>query len=252
MREILPADPVRRRLIYVVDSADFMKMDGKRLAAIEKSGEARVVELRALSEAPSVSLGRRILVDNDASAGQLLVQNPFRTDLYADAENAERRFILEKAEVFSNLCQLLGATSLMFKQCDTRTTAKQYEAGTKGGKKAVHAEVDVKFERDDILRSLTEIRSEFAGAKPDVDAARELLDQRNLRHDTSLLNLIEAVEMSENPLKQRTVNLQMNQEVNSRLRTASEITAIDTSLSARYGRTSKVLREINAEYVITF
>jgi len=129
-------------------------------------------------------LGLFTLDDTYLSRGNVLVLSPYNSLSYAEIGNARDCFSIQKADCFIEFCQKIGASHV--EMCDIKVRRIEMEDKINlGGSNAV-VEGQAEFERKKeeslslkIKRTLT-----LGKSKPDIQAAKKLLNYNNLMGDS--------------------------------------------------------------------
>jgi hypothetical protein len=168
-------------------------------------------------------------------AGNVLVQNPFWPDRYAEVSKAPDVFALDKSMLFARLCQLLGAGQVSVRQVEDQktrrsvTVAADFDDGMLGvfGVLAGTSRSNV----EEFARKL-HVSDRFVGGSADITAANRLLNERGLWGDSTMTSLVEMRSDHTNDHRSRILSVDFSAEMQRNLAIAGEV-AIPTFFSVR-------------------
>lgn len=193
-----------------------------------------VAVLRHPAEAGS-DLAERLDREGLLAPGTLLVQSPFDPHHYEPLDRASDVFSLHKYALISLYCAQLGARELRVEEVAlTRTKSESVASATVTVGAGNSARVDVE---DQQLREFTaslSLRDVYAGTEPDLAAAEATLSRYRLTRAPMLAGLL-ALRASSNPIRVRTLCVNLTSECSSRLRVAAGLlVASGVSVDAAY------------------
>lgn len=251
---VLRHQPAQRRILYVLDAAAYAAMSGQEIASLERSHALQVVNLLQLQQAEHDDAALRLAANPAATAGALLLQDPFRRDVYLDAAEAERVVALEKAQLLSRVCQCLGARELRFEEFDSDREERRSSASVEGRHGPVRGKAEASSDLEGLREDLMQLNDSYRGSDADPGSARRLVEQHHLVDDVDFHHLIASVEHDRNPLKERTVLVSVNREVVRSLDLLAELgsSVLPSSVMGRYTHSVRQRREIKATYRIRF
>jgi hypothetical protein len=161
----LRRNPSQRRLLYLLDSATYARLSGRELAALQQSHSLQVINLEALHDARGDAIAERVAASPFAAAGAVLVQNPFRRNVYLDAADAQREVAVEKAQLLSRVCQVLGARSVQFEELDVERVDDTRSASAEGAAGAIKGKVDVSHKQAELRDALLRLSDTYDGSQ---------------------------------------------------------------------------------------
>jgi len=159
--------------------------------------------------------------------GKVLVQNPFQPDNYREQSAALEDFSLRKHELFTELCQYLGAKKIEIQQISIDDAEDQMKVGAevdsqvKGVGVTGGSELGLKLRNS--LSERLDFNTQFAGSEPQIEEANKFLVEYGLRADESFTNLVRLRQNTANPLKERYIRLNVSEEARRNIDVASRI-----------------------------
>jgi hypothetical protein len=232
-----PDNPSERKIIYVMDrqglqSCHFMEGGQKYLT----SNQAYVLVIPAEEDHPVVNT---IEARGQDEPGSVLVQSPFNRNVYEDLESAKVAFAVEKQLLYSEVCRLLGARSLLVCNISDKQQGRTYGLNL-DVKKLEDSVVDkvvsmllgdvrneLIVERRELVSLLSQIVvcDKYSGGEPRGDRAQALIDANNLSADVQFTSLIRARSKKDtlNLLTARQYKLDVFSESRSQFRVAAAL-----------------------------
>lgn len=229
------------------------QLRGERYRVVVPAGAQRLLlpEFGELS-----SWAAQFVAKYGPSPGSVYVQCPHDHDLYVLREDAELAFEREKLRRFSELCKILGATRVV---SDTRNLQVRAESIRRSGglrKKvapknvfAVDASVD-SDQKSEWERTL-HVDDTYAGAEPDLMAAREFLVVRGLDRDAEIAGLVEA-RAGSNTMTSREVTIRYRGSKDQNLQIAAKVELPQVGASGKYSRSVKELKDVTVSLRVEF
>jgi len=154
--------------------------------------------------------------------GNFLIQSPYDPSEYEVLDKASFNFVLAKYHLFTTLCGYLGAREVSIEQIEIKNS--KGETKFQGSIETLPATGNLEGSQityEDIRNNIL-LHSTFPGSSPDVEAAEAHLAQHRLLSDMSMKSLI-SQRKGNNPIKSRTLTLNLSQESVSTLRVAAGI-----------------------------
>lgn len=221
MTERLPENPAQRKLLVVLDEADYelcqYDEEGRKLLL---NPEVNVQQFPVTSDDQTLlSLQREGLL----RPGARLLQSPYDGQLYVDIADAEDSFAVQKYTLFSSVCMFLGATKVQVTRIMCRDRDGTVEVNIGGDRMGVQADGRVQHERVEKLRTKISLCDEFEGGEADVEAAGTLMRTAGLMSNPNLRSLLEMAKVSNNRIKSREFQLDLTRETKSRLELALSV-----------------------------
>jgi hypothetical protein len=249
-----PDDPGSRKAVVVLSDFEIEKCGyAPGAAKILLDDEAYVVRYPVeLGDSPPRAL-ENIIDANLLRKGAVLVQSPFDSDTYEDAELAPQRFALAKHMYFSTFCMLLGARGVEVDQLDLRTRTSRSSIDFKAERMGAGGEVDVVHEDLARFRAEMSLCDKFAGGDPDLQAAEGLLRRTHLWSDANMRTLLEMRGTMSNRLLERKLVLSLSSEAKSNLSVSARLnlpTIVD--VSGGYERAISEEQEYSLTVVVRF
>ncbi|EAT08858.1 hypothetical protein SKA58_16808 [Sphingomonas sp. SKA58] len=230
---LMPAEPTSRRVIAVLDQHDIEKCSRTGETQILNDPQTHILAYPVKREQATKALSN--IIDAGLSLpGSILIQSPFDPDEYADAAEAVERFALAKHMLFSNFCQLLGATRVIVTQVDVVTSDSVQTITADGGRLMTKSKLGIKRAASDSLSSQLSLEDEYKGGTPDLEAAELLLSKHRLAGDSNMRSLLQARSSPSNPINKRTLTLNLSTEASRNLKVASKLKLPTFSFNADY------------------
>lgn len=217
----LPAQPRRRRVIWVLDPLHTDQIDLEDAREIARRPELAILESGAqeYTDALVRSLDRAGLIQ----AGNVLLQSPFSENYYELVDNASRAFALEKYTLLSHLAQLLGAVSVTVDAIENTRTGERTEIQADGTLVGRGVKTNVRSDSTADLSRAFRLFDEFPGSDPDIELARAFLEDHALSQDGELANLIRSRDVPHNRMEHRTLTVDLSSESQRTLDVAASI-----------------------------
>lgn len=249
-----PNDPSSRKAILVLQQHDLEKCAYEPGAAQSLFDEEAYVLQFPVREKGEESRALRNLVDAGlARPGSMLVQSPFDSDIYEEASLAPQRFALAKHMYFSTLCMYLGAKEVSVEQIDLRTRTGKTSVDVKGERLGASAQMSIEAEELERFRAQMNLRDEFAGALPDIEAAERLLRRTGLLADPNMRTLLEMRRDGVNQLLARKLTLSLSSEAKSNLNVVGRLKVPQfVTLSGEYDRVIKEQYDYTLTVIVKF
>ncbi|QCG92716.1 hypothetical protein E6C67_02030 [Azospirillum sp. TSA2s] len=184
--------------------------------------------------------------------GTLLIQSPFDLEEYVDAAEASQQFALAKHTLFSNFCQLLGATRVSVTQMDIVTNGDISTMKADGGRLVVSGEIGMDKTATDSLCSQLSLIDEYAGGEPELDEAEKLLRSYRLAGDPNMKSLLQARKAAGNPLTKRTLTVNLSTEANKNLKVVGRLQLPVSAFGAEYQHAVKQTKEYKLTLEVLF
>lgn len=233
-----PSDPTGRKAIIVLQQHDVEKCayePGAAQALLDEEAYVLPFPVRLQGEVPTAL--QNLLDAGLVRPGGVLVQSPYDPDTYEDASLAPQRFALAKHMYFSTLCMHLGAKEVSVEQIDLRMRSGKATLDVKAARLAGSAQLTIDSQELEKFRAQMNIRDEFAGGPPDVEAAERLLRRTGLWSDPNMRTLIEMRRDGSNQLMTRKLVLSLSSEAKSNLNVVGRLKVpAFVKLSAEYDR----------------
>lgn len=178
----------KRRTIMLLPSNDLNELESE--SDFIKDCEDKQVHLLNTSTTNSHVIIQTIKKSGFFNPRSLLIQSPYNPSDYAPLLDAPYTFAQAKCFHFSTLCGLLGAQKVVVEQMEVQTTEGNNKfsgsLNTPYGKGGIEWESRA-WER---MRKDIKLEQEFEGGEPDLDAAKDYLNEYQLLNDTSMTNLV--------------------------------------------------------------
>lgn len=221
MKDNLPENPAERKVLVVLDEADY---DG-----CEYDDEGRELLLN-----PEVSVQQFPVESNDERLlhlqrqgllrpGAMLLQSPYDGDQYVDIADAEDSFAVQKYLLSSSVCMHLGAKEVRVERILVRDETGETEVNIGGDKTGGQADLSAGHERVEKLCSQISLVDKFEGSEPNVNAAEDLMREAALLDNPILQSLLEMAKVDNNRIKSRRFQLDLTSEVKKRLELACSV-----------------------------
>jgi hypothetical protein len=184
-----PAEPWRRKGIIVLDEQEIERCEYESEgAALLLNEEVYILKFPVQDDNPVI---QDLEVSGLINPGAVLAQSPFDKDIYKDIAQAPRQFALAKHVYFSTFCMYLGAREVNVEQIESREISGTKTLNVKGGVTQYAGDLSAESEELEALRSQLTLHDTFTGGDADVDAAEELLRQKQLLGDVNMSSLLE-------------------------------------------------------------
>ena len=219
--EPLPEDPYQRVAIAVFsrDDANAARYDASQTDTL-LDPEIAIIEYPP-KDGDAVAL--RLRNSGVLRPGELLVQSPFDSDVYAPVGDAAEVFARDKYAVFLEVCQTLGATYAKVTRVDARTASGSASAEFGGGNGVVTGEASVAREAVEEFTGKLNWERKFGGGEIDVARAEQILRDHQLAGDRPLRSLVRARGNAANPLLEDTLTVDLTSETQTKLDVAARV-----------------------------
>jgi hypothetical protein len=248
----LPSDPSRREVILVLSQVDADRLDMEDSRAIALRSDVSVLDANAARNSGdefTTRLARRGLV----RPGITLLQSPYDENQYVELQEAADLFALDKFTAMSVLVQHLGARSLRVSAVEDEKSSERWEANASATKSKIKTQAKSAHNAAEALGRRLQLCDEYPGSTPDVASAREHLRQWRLDHDRELVSLIDARSVAANPLKRRTLSLDLSSESERQLDLVAGLSLPGfLSMKADYKRVVSTAAHYRVEYTIEY
>jgi hypothetical protein len=245
----LPEPPNRRRIVLVLNPVAYRAMDFEDVREIDERTDIAVLDAVAPIEDPVThGIERQGLL----VPGNVLVQNPFRTDRYAEIREATDLFALDKSVLFARLCQLLGAEHVIVEKVEDRTskTSVKVGGGYDDGASRVSAQVSTTA-AENFARKL-HFSDDLAGGAADIQGANRFLIKHGLDADPMMSSLIEARSDAANNHRTRMLSIDLSTETDRNLNIIADVgiptffsVKVDISRTVRAAAHYRVLYQVD-------
>ena len=240
--DLFPENPASRRIVAVLEQHDVERCSRTGDTQILNDPQTHVLVYPVGDSSDSRAL-TNILDAGLNLPGTILVQSPFDLDEYADAAEAAERFALAKHMLFSNFCQLLGATQVAVRQMDVVTNDTVQTMKADGGRLMTTGKLRIRRAANDSLSSQLSLVDEYGGGYPDLKAAEQLLRTHRLAGDSNMKSLMQARASTANPITKRTLTLNLSTEANKNLKVVTQLKLPSATFDAGYQSTLKQMKE---------
>jgi hypothetical protein len=221
--------PNRRRIVFVLNPLAYRAMDFEDVREIDSRPDVAVVNAAAAIEDPVTDNIKRqgLLV-----AGNVLVQNPYWPDRYAEISKAADGFAVDKSMLFAQLCQLLGAQEVSVRQVEDQKTRKSVTVGGGAGGDILGVSAGVSDSGVEAFARKLHFSDTFVGGPPDIAAANHFVNEHGLGGDSMMTSLIEMRSNRTNDHRSRTLSVDLSAEMERNLKIAADV-AIPTFFSVQ-------------------
>lgn len=257
----IPDNPYRRRVMVVMPEEQYnvIKVEGSAPELFTDDEIAVVTydhDALYKQEHPHPVL-ERLLSKDLFRPGMILVQDPFSPDNYRAQESALEDFSLRKHYLFTELCQILGAKEIDVKQVTVDDMEHKLRAqGSVGANiKGTSTGIEVETKRDlkDRLEARLGLKVMFSGGDPQLEEAEAFISKYRLHSDDNFVNLTRLRANSFNPIKSRTLKINMSSEVRRNLDIALRLDANKLFKgNATAALDSKVVSDVELELDVIF
>lgn len=240
--DLFTGDPASRRVVAVLEQHDVERCSRTGDTQLLNNPQTHV--LMYPDSGPSDSRALTNILDAGLYVpGTILVQSPFDFDEYVDAAEAAERFALAKHMLFSNFCQLLGATRVAVTQMVVVTNDSVQTMKADGGRLMTKGTLGIRKAANDSLSSQLSLVDEYGGGSPDLEAAENLLRTHRLAGDSNMKSLLQARANSANPITKRKLTLNLSTEANKNLKVVAQLKLPSATFDADYQSTLKQTKE---------
>lgn len=240
--DLFPENTASRRVVAVLEQHDVERCSRTGDTQLLNNPQTHVLMYPISGRSDSRAL-TNILDAGLHLPGTILVQSPFDLDEYADAAEAAERFALAKHMLFSNFCQLLGATRVTVTQMDVVTNDTVQTMKADGGRLMTKGKLGIKKAANDSLSSQLSLVDEYGGGAPDLEAAERLLRTHRLAGDSNMKSLLQARASTTNPIAKRTLTLNLSTEANKSLKVVTQLNLPSATFDAEYQSALKQTKE---------
>jgi hypothetical protein len=215
----LAGQPHTRRLVVVVDPIAYGRTEYADMRAMDARVDVVIVNA---GEPGHDQISQSLLREGLLRPGNVLVQSPFDTSRYSEISVASERFALDKAMLFSKLCQRLGAREVRVKNVYRILDGKRREITVGAGDGLiVGARADLDREDFSTFAASVHLVDAFTGGPPDIRAARKLLRECGLEQDPVMSSLVESRANPSNTHRSRRLYVDLSTETVNRIRFAA-------------------------------
>jgi hypothetical protein len=246
-----PDDPSARRAVVVLEQHEIENCSRKGDTQILMDPQTHVLVYPITDDDVGSAL-TNILDAGLNRPGTVLIQSPFDLDEYVDAAEASQQFALAKHTLFSNFCQLLGATRVSITQMDIITNGSLTTIMVDGGRRYAAAEGSLEKTANDSLCSRLSLVDEYKGDKPNVEEAEKLLRSSRLGGDPNMKSLLQARKAAGNPLTKRTLTLNLSTEADKNLKVVGRLQLPLAAFGAEYASAVKQTKEYTLTVEVWF
>jgi hypothetical protein len=186
------------------------------------------------------------------SAGNVLMQMPYDPDVYEPVEDAPQRAAERKHLIFTELCQLLGATRVRLEVIETQSEKGEARVTLKGSTRSVSADGEVAKKSAEALAATMTLDDRYVGGDPEIAASEELLERTGLNTDPLMRSLINARRVG-NVLHSRKYTVDLSRESSRQLKIAAQVKVpVFMSLSANVQTLTTAAEKHRATYEVSF
>lgn len=249
-------DPEKRKMLLALDKDGFDKACKSRETGEFLLDEAvQIIPLPLNEEHSSHPVLQQLVKSNLLATNTMLIEDPFNTGQYLKIDRFTEQTQLAKAELFSLLCQKLGAKKVIFhvdQSSHEHDTANANASMAGAAKNVVDPELSANAKTSKKLRDILTADYEYDGHQPtdkDFAEADAFMKQHGLDTDDACKNLL-AFRQHKNSLKQRNVLLDLTRETENLLNLAAkfsikigteELAGIKNSIDLQSEKTQKLV-----------
>ncbi len=204
----MPTDP--KDLVFILGEKEISRLEydivGRELLSNEDILVLSVDQIKAnklIANLKSRGIFKRNLV---------LAKSPYDDDNYEDITNALYEFAVEKYMYFSQFCNLLGAKEVTVQRLDKITKSKIRSLELIAKLTTGQQELLVKDQDLSKLHSQIQVNDVFLGGAPNLEEAANLLREKRLLGDTTMLSLLEIRKQTSNPISTRQLTINLSNE----------------------------------------
>jgi hypothetical protein len=225
----LPEPPNRRRIVFVLNPVAYRAMDFEDVREIDSRPDVAVANAAAAIEDPvTEKINRQGLL----VAGNVLVQNPYWPNRYAEISKAPDAFAVDKSMLFAQLCQLLGAREVSVRQVEDQKTKRSVTVAGGAGGDVLGVSTGVSDSAVEAFARKLHFSDSFVGGPPDLTGASHLVNEHGLGGDSMMTSLIEMRSIHTNDHRSRTLSVDLSTEMERNLKIAAGV-AIPTFFSVQ-------------------
>ena len=245
------ANPLRRKVIAVVERKTFEKLDYDETARDFWLRPGVLVlpdDLDLEQDRVLTALGKRGLWVR----GAILAQNPYFTDIYEQGKEPHVLFARSRLRVMAEVLQALGARQLQYEEADKQHSEREH--GAEGRLDLIKVKAGGGFNRKQAedLRRTVKVNYTWAGGPPDTKKAKQLLREMNLDGDDALRSLVKLRANSENQHQTLTETFDLLHESSSTIELAANLSAGLAGGKAKGSRTKQGRYEYKVAYKIVY
>jgi hypothetical protein len=186
------------------------------------------------------------------SAGNVLMQMPYDPDVYEPVEDAPKRAAERKHLIFTELCQLLGATRVRLEVVETQSEKGEGRVTLKGSTRSVSGDGAAEKKAADALAATMSLDDRYVGGEPEIRAAEQLLEATGLSADPLMRNLINVRKVG-NALHSRKYTVDLSRESSRQLKIAAQVKVpVFMSLNATIQTLTPTAEKHRATYEVSF
>jgi len=250
--------PTERRSIVLLDMYAYntIQLSGNKEWLWDK--EILVLNLEdkdTLKKCSNDKLYKKLENEGLLNIGNVLFQNPYEWDNYSltdSVDNLIKSSSLYKYMLLSNLCMLLGAKHVLYKNVYGVNSTVSNTGKVSGSKVGVGGEVNVKNNISKAIKKEIRLEDSFEGNnKPNIEEAKEYLSKKHLTNDLTLLSLIESRSFS-NKLKNRKITINLTSELGKTLQIGAKIKIPTWSIGTDFERVCNNREDIKMDIEIDF
>lgn len=221
---MLPPRDSARRLVIVLTQAglDRCSYDDEGADLLRTPGVWLVPD-SAAQEQPDDPLIAKLDRAGLMNPGNVLVQMPYDPDEYETADEAHQRAAERKHLIFTELCQLLGATRVHLKVLETQSDKGEARVDLTASRRPVATgKGQVEKKTVEALAATMTLDDRYAGGAADIEKAEALLERTRLTSDPLMGQLVRA-RASGNRLQSRKYTVDLSRESSRQVKAAAQL-----------------------------
>lgn len=154
--------------------------------------------------------------------GNVLVQMPYHPDEYETADEAHQRAAERKHLIFTELCQLLGATRVQLKVLETQSDKGEARVDLTASRPAATGKGQVEKKTVEALAATMTLVDRYEGGPADIEKAEGLLERTGLTSDPLMGQLVRA-RSTGNKLQSRKYTVDLSRESSRHVKVAAQL-----------------------------
>lgn len=234
-----------RRVIIVLDDREYdteQELSKSRKTLFDQEGVA-CLPYSIIKSENNVHNALQTLIDDDLiTKGQILIQNPYDKERYVRMIDAEKNLFIEKWQLFSTFCGVLGAKKVSVETIETIVEESDQNANFKAEGIVHGANISSQKQSKNSWLNEKNLENKFDGATPDIEKAEKFLRIHHLQSDMNLRSLIRMRE-GHNPLKEHTLKITLGEEFKDSFDLAFSLKLPAASLGISYKQATSRLQK---------
>ncbi len=192
----LPEEPEKRRTILVISESGLETLKRSSWGDLSvrdtlDNEQVSLLNVDALTthNIQNSSVVKKLKGSGLLNPGSMLIQSPYDSSIYANADVASYKFAQEKCVLFAELCAYLAAKKVSAKHMELKITDSEKKINLSID--SPYAEVGGQAAKSawEQMKKQVNINETFPQQNPNIDSARELIEQYQFLSDSYINSL---------------------------------------------------------------